>query len=227
MRAKAGISLAIVAAGFAALTAAAVQEKQVQVLAPGWGELNYDPPAAGSYQLRPIYPAPGGEIVLSNGAQVRLDDYLRGKVTVLSFIYTRCTDVNGCPLATFVLHSMQKALHGQPGMKDKVRFISLSFDPENDTPQALQAYARDFSQKEGYEWLFATTESRAKLKTILDGYGQYTFEVKGEDGKSAFAHILRAFLIDSRGQVRNIYSVDFLHPKILLADIETILLENE
>ncbi len=206
-------------------TAEDTPQAQVQgPIAPGWGALEFDFPAAGSYRLHRLFPAPGGEIVLSDGRPTRLEHHLRDKITILTFIYTSCTDANGCPLATFVLHSLQKAVHEREDLKDRVRFISLSFDPENDTPEVMREYGKDYPKKEGYEWLFATTASQDKLQPILDGYGQYAFKMESEDDEIVFAHILRAYLVDESGQVRNIYSVDFLHPTVLLTDIETLLL---
>lgn len=203
------------------------KQPQVQApVAPGWGTLKFDFPPAGSYGLQRLFPAPGGEVVLSDGQLAKLDDHLREKITILTFIYTSCTDANGCPLATFVLHALQKAMHEREDLKGRVRFISLSFDPVNDTPEMMREYGKDYPKKEGYEWLFATTASQDKLQPILDGYGQYAFKMESEDGETVFAHILRAYLVDADGQVRNIYSVDFLHPKVLLTDIETLLLEK-
>ena len=216
----------ILAAGLLFFAMSLLHSKEVEVLAPGWGELKYELDPAGSYELPRLYPASNGEILLSSGEKAQLTEVFGGKISVLTFIYRRCSDVNGCPLATFVLHSLQKSLFEHEDFENKVRFISMSFDPVNDTPNVMKSYAEDFSQKDGYEWIFATTESKNKLNPILEAYGQYTFEVEGENGKSDFAHILRAFLIDTEGQVRNIYSVDFLHPKILLADIKTLLLEH-
>lgn len=227
--------LLIAAAGYLVLGVAssnAVAAKkspdvEVRVLAPGWGDLKYETPVAGSYSLPPIRKAPsGGDILLSDGKPAVLSEYFDDKVTILAFIYTSCNDVNGCPLATFVLHNLQKALNKREDLEDKVRFISMSFDSANDTPEALREYEKEYDSAKGHEWLFATTESDEKLKPILNGYGQYTFKAKGEDGKVAIAHILRAFLIDKQGYIRNIYSVDFLHPKLLLADIETLILEE-
>ena len=208
------------------MSAEAKKVKQVEVLAPGWGELDYSLPEAGSYTLPVIRSAPDGQILLSNGKKANLKGYFTDKISILTFIYTRCNDVNGCPLATFVLHSLQNSLHKRSDLKNKVRFITMSFDPEYDTPKTLSSYAKEFESKEGYEWLFATTESYEELNPILADYGQYTFRMKDENEETAFAHILRAFLIDSNGKIRNIYSVDFLHPGILLRDIETILLES-
>ena len=195
-------------------------------MAPGWGNLDYTLPVAGSYQLHRLFTASGGEVTLSNGQSAELGEYVRDKITVLTFIYTSCNDANGCPLATFVLHALQKALHEREDLKGKVRSISLSFDSVNDTPEVMHEYGKDYPQKEGYEWLFMTTASEDKLQPILDSYGQYAFEMETEDGSIAFAHILRAYLIDAEGQIRNIYSVDFIHPQVLLTDIETLLLEE-
>ena len=72
------------------------------VLAPGYADLEFSPPAPGSYELPPLGTAADGVLLDSSGAAVRLHDLLDGKITVLSFIFTRCSDVNGCPLANFL-----------------------------------------------------------------------------------------------------------------------------
>ena len=76
---------------------------QQQVLAPGYGELNFIPPEAGSYRLPPLGQASDGEILLANDQTMRLHELMQDRIVLLSFIYTRCNEVNGCPLATHVL----------------------------------------------------------------------------------------------------------------------------
>ena len=204
----------------------AIADEEVKLIAPGWGDLKYSVPEAGTYSLPPLWNAADGEILLTNGKSAQLAEiYGHGKITVLSFIYTQCDDVNGCPLATFVLHSVKNRLKQYPELFDNLRLISLSFDPDNDTPESLQTYSKDF-QQDNFEWLFATTESDKKLRPILNDYGQYVIRTKNEDGENAFAHMLRVYLIDKDQQIRNIYSTDFLHPELLIADIKTLLLES-
>lgn len=197
----------------------------VEILAPGWGKLEYELPTPGSYDLPKIRKAADGEVLLADGSDARLQDYLHGKISVLSFIYTQCQDVNGCPLATFVLQSLKKSLKRHSHLSSEVRFVSISFDYERDTPEVMRGYAKDFQGGDS-EWLFMTTESDAKLRPILKEYSQYVNKARDEEGGAVFAHILRAYLVDASGYIRNIYSVDFLHPDLLMADIETVLLET-
>ncbi len=201
------------------------EDVAVEILAPGWGKLEYELPTPGSYDLPKIRKAADGEVLLPDGSQARLHDYLHGKISVLSFIYTQCQDVNGCPLATFVLHSLKKSMKRHPHLSDAVRFVSLSFDFERDTPEVMGTYAEDFRDGES-EWLFMTTGSDEELRPILKEYSQYVNKARDEEGGAIFAHILRAYLVDAGGYIRNIYSVDFLHPELLMADIETVLLET-
>ena len=81
------------------------------VLAPGYHALNYAAPLPGSYQLPPIQPAADAPYLDSKGHQARLHALYTGRVTILSFIYTHCDDVNGCPLASFVMAQIAKRLH--------------------------------------------------------------------------------------------------------------------
>ncbi len=224
--------VAIVATGVLCAAFAVVAQQRVVVgdsverPAPGWGELGYEPPTPGTYELPVIRPAADGAVLLEDGSEARLRSYLQGKISVLSFIYTSCSDVNGCPLATFVLHSLKGAIARHPNLSDKVRFISLSFDPERDTPKAMRDYGRDFKQGTAAEWLFMTTRSDKELRPILKAYSQYVNKARDAGGNTEIAHTLRAYLVDASGDVRNIYSIDFLHPDLLMADIETIMLDE-
>ena len=76
--------------------------------------------------------------------------------------------------------------------------------------------------------MFLTTRDRAALQPILDGYGQYTLREYDENGTytGEIAHLLRVFLIDRERRVRNIYSTGFLHPDVLINDLETLRLES-
>ena len=100
------------------------------ILAPGYGELEYTPPAAGSYRLPPLGDAVDGNVRDSAGRATTLHQELDGKLVLMGFIYTHCPDVNGCPLASYVMKQVQAKLVEEPGLRDRVRLISLSFDPE-------------------------------------------------------------------------------------------------
>ena len=213
----------------AALVSQAVpaHDPRPEILAPGWGILSYEAPAPGTYRLPPIMPAADGRVLREDATPAHLFDLMEDRLVLLSFVYTRCTDVNGCPLAKAVFHLVRARLKRHPGLSRVTRLISISFDPDVDTPETMRAY-RPQHEDNNVEWLFLTTRDRADLQPILDGYGQYTLREYDEHGvyTGEFAHLLRVFLIDRERRVRNIYSTGFLHPDILMHDLETLLLES-
>jgi protein SCO1 len=189
---------------------------------------DYDAPAPGSYQLPVIKVAPDGAVLDSNGKGEHLRDVFRGRVTVLSFIYTRCAAPKACPYATGVLSQLHRASLDDTELAKNLRLVSLSFDPEYDTPQRLATYAEGVNgESAGCEWRFATTKSRAELDSILKGYDQAVDKrSNANDPQGPLYHILRVFLIDREGRIRNIYSSGTLDPRLVIADVKTLLLET-
>jgi cytochrome c peroxidase len=199
-----------------------------QVLAPGYSPLEFEPPAPASYALPPLGDAADGPVLDSDGRAHRLHDKLGDKLVVLSFIYTRCSDVNGCPLATFVLKGVQDRVLATPELKDAVRLVSFSFDPDYDTPRVLETYAGYF-RAPGFDWLFLTTAGEAQLMPTLEGYGQWIVRDYDADGNylGTVSHLLRVYLIDRQKRIRNIYSMSFLHADSVVNDLLTLLAETK
>jgi cytochrome c peroxidase len=191
------------------------------ILAPGYTELTYTAPEAGTYDLPVIAAAEDSHFIDSHGMQGTLHQAMRDRVTVLSFIYTKCPDVNGCPLATFVMGQLAKKLQIEPNVKDSVKFLSYSFDMPNDTPKVLKKYAESF-QPFGSDWSFVRPLDENELSTTLRAYNQ---SIQFSEGHT-FSHVLRVILVDRRLQVRNIYSTGFLHSDTILSDIRTLLNET-
>ena len=146
---------------------------------------------------------------------------------MLAFIYASCSDVNGCPLANAVLQKLASRLAEEPELARTVRLVSLSFDPEHDTPEVMDRQGRSLA-REGVDWRFLTTRSRAELQPLLDAYGQSVVRERDSSGAETgpIAHILRVFLIDAERRVRNVYTVSFLHADTLLADLKTVLMDE-
>ena len=218
-------------------------ERQGVYLAPGWGKLSFTPPAPGSYSLPAIDSAGGGEVLNSAGDKLQLDDLYGDKVTLLSFIYRTCDDANGCPLSTMVLHTTARKIAESDALKDKLRLITLSFDPLYDTPQVMQDFAESIVGDTGLDWHFLTSQSDTHIQPILQSYQQSVVvddqavddqatdnQTLGEDANKPtgrkFSHLLRVFLIDTNKQIRNIYSLAFLHPDVLINDVKTLLMED-
>ncbi|MCZ6642290.1 MAG: SCO family protein [Gammaproteobacteria bacterium] len=223
----AGAALAALAISGATHAAEHNRHSEPVVLAPGYADLAFVPPPAGSYELPSLGPAADGAVLDTQGAQAMLHDYFGDKVVVLSFIFTTCGDVNGCPLATHVFSKVQDRLIELPQLKQRVRLLSLSFDPAYDTPEVMASYAGNFRQP-GFDWHFLTTANEAALAPILRDYGQWVIKDYDEDGRylGTMSHLLRVFLIDERMRIRNIYSVSFLHADTIANDVETLLGES-
>ena len=193
-------------------------------LAVGYGELNYTPPAVGSYPLPVLGQAAEGQVLDEQGQAQSLQSILQGKYSLLSFVYSHCSDVNGCPLAAHVFYKIKGLMQEQPELAQKLQLISLSFDPERDTPEIMRLYGANFKYagQQG-TWRFLTTHSLAELSPILQAYQQDVQREVSLNGQSTdYAHMLRVFLIDPELRIRQIYSVGFLHPDLILNDLKTL-----
>ena len=113
------------------------------------------------------------EVVDQNGKKLRFySDVLKGRVVLINFIFTNCPDA--CPMVTHKLMQVRNML--VPAIKDDVWFISVSVDPERDTPEAM----KEFAEKQGVDqsrWIFLTG-SKENLTYIVKQLGQYTQEVE-------------------------------------------------
>ena len=213
--------------GQSASIAATHDHPKPVILAPGYSALEFTAPVAGSYALPGLGRAANGPVLNSEGLPRNLHDYLGDKVVVLSFIYTTCNDVNGCPLATFVFKGVQNSVLADASLGGLVRLLSFSFDPDHDTPEVLNAYAQHFKAPD-FDWQFLTTTSTTVLDPTLKAYGQSVVRDYSADGEylGSMSHILRVFLIDKQKRIRNIYSTSFLHADTVANDIRTLLAET-
>jgi len=193
--------------------------------------IRFDAPRPGSYRLPAIKPAVDGDVLDAQGRRRRLFDVLDNRITLISFVYTRCDDAKGCPLAFSVFYELEDLLAADPELGANLRLVSLSFDPGHDTPAVMTAYAGHHSLSAGGKaplWAFLTTASEAELQPLLEGFGQYVVPERDPEGRptGAFSHVLKVFLVDRARRVRNIYSASFLYPKLVVSDVKTLLLEE-
>ncbi|MFK7794189.1 MAG: SCO family protein [Gammaproteobacteria bacterium] len=204
-------------------------ENQVQLHAPGWGDMQFKLPEPGTYKLPPFGKAADGNVLTDEGEEKRLSDFYGDKVVLLSFMFTQCSDLNGCPLVTAVYYKLKEALKNDPELSDQLRLVSLSFDPKYDTPEVMKFYGQGSEDFGGPEWQFLTTASEKELTPITQEFGQYVNQEYDEEGNptNSFAHILRVFLIDKEGRKRTQYSASFLHDQSIITDLKTLLLEEQ
>jgi len=152
---------------------------------------------------------PAVELVDQDGRPVSLAD-LRGRFVLLDFVYTSCP--GPCPILTGVHVEVQRRL--APGLREALRFVSISLDPERDTPERLRAYAK----ARGADlagWSFLTGPADA-VDAALRAFG--VGRSPGQDGE--IDHLVVTFLIGPEGRVERRW-VGLDHPaEEILADLE-------
>jgi cytochrome c peroxidase len=180
-------------------------------------------PAAGTYELPPIQTVRDHRLLGERGDETTLFDAIGDRIGVVAFIYTTCVEAAGCPLSTAVLHRLDRALADDAALRDRVALLSVSFDPERDTPDRMRE-RRALHEPAG-TWRFLTTRDAAMLDPLLADFGQRVAKLTRPDGAptNLYRHVLKVFLLDRDRRVRNIYSAAYLHADLVLNDVRTIL----
>ena len=136
----------------------------------------------------------------------------RGKVVAVTFIYTECPDI--CPLLTQKMVQVQDELGADFGAK--VAFVSISLDPEHDTPEVLKDYAQFWGAKaEGWSFLTGSPEA---VRDVTHRYG--VFFAKKADG--SVDHTQLTTLIDADGQMRVQYLGARFDPEEFRQDLKSL-----
>ena len=154
--------------------------------------------------LPPIGKAADGQVLTVDNTPKQLHQLMGDKLVLLSFIYSSCSDVNGCPYATQVLHKISRQLRQQPVLAEQLRVLTVSFNPLQDTPEKMRQYAQGMNQGV-LDWQCLTTASEQALQPLLEGYPQNVQKIYDEAGKftGGFTHLLRVYLIDRNLQINH------------------------
>lgn len=195
---------------------------QTEAVAPAAANL----PAAGSYVLQRIQRVPEARLFDAEGKAVALSSSVTGAVTALGFFYGHCEDPAGCPVAWSTFEAARKAAAADPLLHDRLRLIFVSLDPARDTPSVLRLLSKTEENGRAPPWLFLTGQSEDEIAPLLRAMGQDTgYEVDRAGRRTGVInHMLKVFLIDPEGWVREIYSTAFLTPDNLLNDARTLAL---
>ena len=187
----------------------------VAIAAAGGLALAVGQAAGKSDSLPRIGPAPEFTLTTQDGSRLSLEE-LRGKVVVVTFIFTSCKD--SCPLLTHKMATLQPRLGADFGLN--AFFVSITVDPRRDTPAALKRYA----SAHGVElagWAFLTG-TPAKIRDVARRYGiAYQKTPRGDVG-----HTFLTSLVDRSGTLRVQYLGVRFDPDELLKDIQSLLQEN-
>ena len=155
-----------------------------------------------------------------DGRPIHLGQF-KGKALLLTFIYTRCPLPNFCPLVTRNFAAVNKQLAGNPRLYAKSHLLSVSFDPENDTPARLRAsgatYIGSESTKAFAHWDFAVPDNPALLEMAK------FFNVGITHGADdSITHTLSTTLIGPDGKVAHFYPGNEWTAEQVLADVKQV-----
>jgi protein SCO1/2 len=149
--------------------------------------------------------APRLTLVDQDGKPFISEDRLHGKIVAMNFIYTTCSDV--CPLFTVEFARLQRALKSQP--RQDFFLVSITTDPEIDTPKVLKAYAQRF-EADFQNWAFLTG-NELQMKQVWKAFGVQVIR----RGRGLIQHTSLTTLIDARGSRR----INFLGPQWQFGDL--------
>jgi protein SCO1/2 len=154
--------------------------------------------ASAEGELDVIAPVPDVAFADQTGAALRTAD-LAGRVLVANFIFTRCPTV--CPVTSLKMKRLGERLAGEPG----VGLLSVSVDPEHDTPAVLREFASRYGADPA-RWRFLTGEARAVRRAVEEGF-KLEVARRGDlpDGTPDIVHDLHFVLIDRQLRIRGYY----------------------
>jgi protein SCO1/2 len=210
-------------AGIAAVAGAAVDPGKAT--AP---RMEFVPPPPGSYKLQKIQRVADAVLLDTSGHSISLSALTQRKITLLTFFYTYCADPLGCPFSHTTLANLRDRVRDDRSLAGRVRFVSVSLDPTHDTPAAIAGYSKEFTIDPKFDWRFLTARRVPELLPVLEDFGQEVSVETDENGHATrtLHHMLKMFLIDARGEVREIYTLAFLQPQVMFNDIKTLALET-
>lgn len=162
---------------------------------------------------------PDFKLTNQDGKRFGLREY-RGKALAVTFIYSRCPLPEYCILMSRNFSDLANQLNGDAEAREKIRLLSVSFDPQTDTPQKLKEYGQGYLGKNTKPdftiWQLATG-SEKEIRAVADFFG-LRYEVDQND-KTQFNHSLRTAVIAPDGTVKKIFAGNEWTPNDLFREL--------
>jgi protein SCO1/2/putative membrane protein len=167
---------------------------------------------------RDLGEVPDFALVEASGKPLRRAD-LRGKVWLATFVFTRCPGI--CPAMMEVESELQKLLP----VRDDLRLVSFSVDPEFDQPNVLEAFAAKHKADRG-RWMFLTGDKNQTYQLVRNGF-KLGVEEAAPGSDEPIVHSSKMVMVDGRGRIRGYYdTLDELAMTRMLADLDAVLGEQ-
>ncbi len=173
-----------------------------------WVDVVHKKPPLPSFGVAPPFS------LIAEDSSVFTNNRLMGKVTIADFIFTTCA--GACPFMSSQMAELQKNLMDEP----KVQLLSISVDPETDTPPVLAEYGKQYGAVRG-KWIFLTGDKGQIFRLAREGFHLAVNADTGEGG--GILHSQKFVLIDDRSAIRGYYdSEDSLAMSSLLNDTKRL-----
>lgn len=203
----------------ATLFAASDSDMLDEIVVVGQAEADYKPPVA----YKPLNPGdavPDFKLLNQSGKLIQLDQF-RGKVLLLTFIYTRCPLADYCPRMSRNFARLDKDLAGDPALYGRTHLLSVSFDPAYDTPAVLRsyggAYTGNYTRETFEHWDFAAPPSAGLAKVLKF----FLIGATPEKDKT-ITHSLSTVVITPDGKIFKWYPTNDWTPDQLLGDVKQL-----
>ena len=162
---------------------------------------------------------PDTVLIDQDGQSKPLSAIRDGRMTALTFMYTKCPMPTFCPMMDRNFAALQKAIHDRPDLRGQVRLLSVSFDPKNDTPAVLKKHANELGADPAV-WTFATADQDTVDKFAMS-FGVTL--VRGESpDPNEIGHTLRTAIIARDGTLVKTYNGNEWTPAGLVSDLEKL-----
>jgi len=160
-------------------------------------------------------------LVDQNNKPVIFPDFVKGKIVVINYIFTNCPDI--CPINTNNMRLIQERLKKEN--ISNIELVSLSFDPQNDTPEVLTKFAM-IRNLDLNNWAFLTGD-KATTDAIINKAGVIAVPSDSsifKDGRKIYyyIHTDRISLIDTEGRIRKNYIGSKINIEEIVNDLKTL-----
>lgn len=176
----------------------------------------------------PGEPKPGTEVpdfglVNQDGKRIHLSQY-RGKTLLITFVYTRCPQPDQCTLMSNNFAAIDQSLQKQPEIYDKTHLLTISFDPDYDTPKVLRSYGAShtgrYSDETFQHWEFASG-TKDEVKGVAQFFGlRYYHDTESNDEE--VIHSMRTAIVSADGKLFKLYRGNEWKPEEVLGELRSL-----
>lgn len=174
--------------------------------------------------VQPGDTVPDFSLINQDGKPIRLRQF-KGQAVLLTFIYTRCPLPEYCTLMSNNFALIDRELQKDAKLYDRTHLLSVSIDPEYDTPKVLRSYGgahtENYTTETFKHWEFATG-TKDEVKAIAQFFGLAYYPEKDQ-----IIHSLRTAIITPDGKVYKVYTGNEWKPEEVLRDLRALLGEGQ